>query len=30
LQLPDEPENESGQKGDVGDREVTKGARVHF
>src|ERR1700751_5730458 len=30
LQLPDEPENESGQKGDVGDREVTEGARVHF
>jgi hypothetical protein len=30
LQLPDEPENESRQKGDVGDRKVTEGTRVHF
>lgn len=30
LQLPDEPENESGQKSDIGDGEVTEGARVHF
>jgi hypothetical protein len=30
LQLPDEAKNERGQKGDVGDRKVTEGARVHF
>jgi hypothetical protein len=30
LQLPDKPEDETGQKGDVRDRKVTEGTRVHF